>query len=258
MTFEQLPDIVCDPSRQVHGKKGMVSELIIGARGWQHPQWVTRFYPDDMPEEWQFSFYSNEFHAVLLPQAELLAADAAAVQDWHDDIADEFAFFIELDQLELWQSCLSRLEPVQSLIGGFVLRPESCTASSLAQCVPGLQGWAPVCVDERLAVTDDKVLRFVREHQLGCCWNVMHDTPAWREGELSVALLEGGFDYEPRRLRELLENCLRNTRSKPRRALFITGPGDRHSPSDREAKSQSEAPSIDTLRQAIQLRDLLE
>ena len=240
----------------------MVSELHIGARGWQHSQWLTRFYPDGMPDDWRFSFYSNEFRAVLLPQTELLAADADVVQDWQDDIGEEFTFFIELDQLDSCQECLERLEPLQTLVGGFVLRPETCTANALAQCVPVLQQWAPVCIDERLAAMDFAVLQFIRQHQLGCCWDALHDAPAWREGELSVALLEGSYDFEPRRLREVLENCLRNMRGKSQRALFITGAIRDSSGTQamiEAGKAQlAEAPSIDALRQAVQLRELIE
>lgn len=238
----------------------MVSELIIGARGWQYSQWITRFYPDDMPDDWRFSYYSNEFNSVLLPQAELLAAEEDAVKDWYDDIGEDFVFFVELDELQYWQDCLARLTPLRSLIGGFVLHASMWSADDLAQCVVGIKEWAPVCVDERMVASDESVLQIVQQHQLGCCWNAQHDAPAWREGVLSVALLEGGFDYEPRQLREILENCLRNTRGKSSRALFITG----HTGTTKDnileenAGSMAEAPSIDTLRQAIQLRDLIE
>lgn len=236
----------------------MVSELLIGARGWQHPQWVARFYPDDMPEDWRFSYYCNEFRAVLLPQAGLLAADPATVQDWHDDIGDEFLFFIELDALDNWQACLERLAPLQVLVGGFVLRPATCTVKVLEQCVPGLQQWAPVCLDEGVVQADAALLHFIRQHQVGCCWDARHAAPAWREGDLSIALLEGGFDIEARQLREILENCLRGMRGKPYKALFVTGASGTRDVSQADRESSAEAPSIETLQQAIQLRDLME
>jgi hypothetical protein len=258
----------------------MVSELLIGARGWQYAQWLTRFYPDDMPEDWQFSYYSNEFRTVLLPQAQLLAADADLVQDWHDDIDEEFTFFIELDKLDGWRDCLQRLAPIEGLVGGFVLRPEACTVSALAQCVPELQQRAPVCLDEQLVSPEDAALRqLIEQYQIGCCWDAQHDAPAWREGELSVALLKGGFDFEARQLRTVLENCLRNMRNKRYRALFVTAEtitaetitaesltaerdtADQSTQGEAgatESQPMSGAPSIDTLRQAIQLRELIE
>ncbi|VAW99287.1 hypothetical protein MNBD_GAMMA22-1486 [hydrothermal vent metagenome] len=42
-------------------------KLLIGAYGWQHKAWNEAFYPEDLPEEWQFAYYANEYSVVMIP-----------------------------------------------------------------------------------------------------------------------------------------------------------------------------------------------
>jgi len=47
----------------------MVSEykLHIGSYGWQYESWNNSFYPDDLPMEWQFAYYANEYSVIMIP-----------------------------------------------------------------------------------------------------------------------------------------------------------------------------------------------
>ncbi|MFV2060491.1 MAG: hypothetical protein ACC653_07370 [Gammaproteobacteria bacterium] len=47
----------------------MVSEykLHIGSYGWQYKKWQESFYPEDLPEDWQFSYYANEYSVIMVP-----------------------------------------------------------------------------------------------------------------------------------------------------------------------------------------------
>ena len=49
---------------------GMASSslVLIGAAGWQHPAWRDRFYPDDMPDDWQLSYYNSHFRPSICPR----------------------------------------------------------------------------------------------------------------------------------------------------------------------------------------------
>lgn len=71
--------------------------LHIGSRGWLHPHWSSTFYPDDLPDEWRFLYYSNEFNCVLLPSEYWLNTEPADVAQWIGDCNDDFVFYVEID-----------------------------------------------------------------------------------------------------------------------------------------------------------------
>jgi hypothetical protein len=69
--------------------------VLVGASGWLHPAWRGRFYPDDLPEDWQLSYYNTRFQAVHLPAAFWQAASPAAWAQWLHDTRDGFHFVLE-------------------------------------------------------------------------------------------------------------------------------------------------------------------
>ena len=69
--------------------------LIVGARGWDHSAWNGAFYPEDLPEDWRLSYYSNEFRGVLLPESVWQTAGPREIASWCDDVADGFLFFLQ-------------------------------------------------------------------------------------------------------------------------------------------------------------------
>jgi hypothetical protein len=71
------------------------SLVLVGASGWQHPAWQAGFYPDDLPDDWQLSYYSTQFDAVYLPAAVWQAASEATWAQWLHDTRDGFHFVLE-------------------------------------------------------------------------------------------------------------------------------------------------------------------
>jgi uncharacterized protein YecE (DUF72 family) len=69
--------------------------VLVGASGWQHPAWRGAFYPADLPDDWQLSYYSTQFQAVHLPAAAWQAASAATWEAWLADTHDGFHFVLE-------------------------------------------------------------------------------------------------------------------------------------------------------------------
>ncbi len=68
---------------------------LVAAHGWWHPDWVGPFYPDDMPEEWQLTYYANFFHTVVIPAAAWGDDPAAQAAQWREDVHDKFVFVAE-------------------------------------------------------------------------------------------------------------------------------------------------------------------
>ena len=75
--------------------KDTVFRAIVGARGWQHPAWVSGYYPPDMPAEWRLAYYANDFTGVLIPATAWQDAPPAVWRTWHADTPPAFRFLLE-------------------------------------------------------------------------------------------------------------------------------------------------------------------
>ncbi len=71
-------------------------DLLIGTRDWQNTAWSRKFYPDNLPDDWRFCFYSNQFRAVLIPGAVWKSVTTKDVNTWIEDSDDEFKVVCEL------------------------------------------------------------------------------------------------------------------------------------------------------------------
>lgn len=65
-----------------------------GAVGWAHASWRGDFYAEDLPEDWQLSFYNTQFRCVYLPHAQWKNATDAEVVRWLDDTLERFRFVL--------------------------------------------------------------------------------------------------------------------------------------------------------------------
>lgn len=73
----------------------MKQTINLGSYGWQHGHWLKTFYPDDLPEDWRLSFYSNEFNTVLVPVDYWQSVEIPECEEWIDGVHAGFHFFIE-------------------------------------------------------------------------------------------------------------------------------------------------------------------
>lgn len=224
------------------------TDITVAARGWAHPAWCSSFYPDDLPEDWQLSYYSNEFRAVLVPAAEFANVDPLEVERWVEDASEEFEFYLEVEDLFTDWAKFAR---VAGLLGeqfkGILLRPLKVDAdlAMIASCLDAATALAPVCV---LLPEDTKISEsgrdLLRQHRVELGWNVGDGEPAWRGGGLVVARVTGNNHYTPRQWRETIETCLRcdNESGDKRNVLLLV---------------EHESPEPDALRAAMMIGDML-
>ncbi|WP_198266275.1 hypothetical protein [sulfur-oxidizing endosymbiont of Gigantopelta aegis] len=73
-------------------------EFNFGIAGLDNPALLSDFYPDDLPEDWRFSYYSNEFHLLLISLSDLglanmnaRAVTAAQALEGLEQLADDIA-----------------------------------------------------------------------------------------------------------------------------------------------------------------------
>ena len=115
--------------------------LNIGAYGWQHENWSGGFYPDDLPQDWQLTYYSNAFNCVLVPVEYWCEQEMPDCEEWLESVHDEFRFHIACDErllecvsLEELEASLKILKPA---LASLVFLPADNPASE-----PGIRQFA--------------------------------------------------------------------------------------------------------------------
>lgn len=67
----------------------------LGSIGWDKPEWVGAFYPEDMPPEWRLSYYNTHFSCVYLPYPLWHQTPVGELAHWRDDTLERFRFLLE-------------------------------------------------------------------------------------------------------------------------------------------------------------------
>ncbi len=71
----------------------------LGAMDWRFSAWRDAFYPADMPEEWQLTYFNTQYHCTFLERAVWQQASAAEMMQWHADTHERFRFLLEADSI---------------------------------------------------------------------------------------------------------------------------------------------------------------
>lgn len=165
--------------------------LLLGMCGWPCPHWRGRYFPEDLPEDWEFAFYSNDAGCLLLPAADWLALQPEQIVTWLDDCEPWFRFYLEAPDGEL------PLEPLQAFgdrLGGVLLADahEQLPASVPQWRRDGGAEWVELRTGARLCRWDiaGENLRAIRDR--------LQALPA-----RTVALVLTGEDETPERLGEV-------------------------------------------------------
>ncbi len=68
--------------------------VYLGTVGWRQEAWQGGFYPEDLPEDWQLSFYNTQFRCVYLPADCWRNASDEEVASWLNDTQGGFRFVL--------------------------------------------------------------------------------------------------------------------------------------------------------------------
>jgi len=74
----------------------MPTSIDVVPRGWSALADADSFYPDDLPQDWQLTYFANVFPAVLVPGPLWQQRSEAELADWHADVHHGFRFYLEL------------------------------------------------------------------------------------------------------------------------------------------------------------------
>lgn len=113
--------------------------VLIGARGWRHPGWQNSFYPDDLPQDWQLTYYSNEFPMVVIREQEWMQIED--MTDLRKECTKGFQFLVEWPVLAVTENLSSqfidRIQQLGSQCAGVIIPAQQ--EPLLAHC----RSWLP-------------------------------------------------------------------------------------------------------------------
>jgi|GEM_PF-2414996 len=72
----------------------MRAEIITACSQGENPLWAKSFFPDDLPEDWQLDYYSNEFSSLFLTSPKLL--NNQLLSELEECISEDFRLFIKV------------------------------------------------------------------------------------------------------------------------------------------------------------------
>ncbi len=116
-----------------------IGNLQVGAYGWRHAHWHGSYYPDDLPKDWQLSYYSNDFNVVMVP-AHYWHPQQGYDDGWLEMIHANFRFFIELPPLiltngEAMKLFLQQIRHLQAHLSGVILDVKTIQPGLIDQLV---------------------------------------------------------------------------------------------------------------------------
>lgn len=193
--------------------------VLMGACGWKHQAWLNDFYSEDLPEDWQLGFYSNEFPVVYVPAADWLDVanlDIEDLSEWKEDVSENFRFILEIsgEVLDDESRFLTAIENVKSLdeycLGVvLLLTPNICNNSNLfKQRLDLAQAVAPVCVDKQGIVISKEITDMLLNTKVSEVWDGKSDEKEnYKRGSLAISHISGD-ELDMVGLRKAIEHCL--------------------------------------------------
>jgi len=156
--------------------------VLMGTCGWKHQAWLNDFYEEDLPEEWQLGFYSNEFPVVYVPAADWLDVSNSAEADlteWAEDVADSFRFVLEIPETvlineEQYATALQTIERLGEYCLGVVLQltPSICNDTALIKKrIETAKARALVCIDKSGQIFTAEINRILTELDVAEVWD---------------------------------------------------------------------------------------
>lgn len=203
--------------------------VLMGACGWKHQAWLDDFYSEDLPEEWQLGFYSNEFSVVYVPAVDWL--DAEDLTEWTEDVSDSFRFILEIptEVLKDESRYVTELEKVKLLDEfclGLVFLVDSTVVEDISLFQKNLelaQEIAPVCIDNCGTALTNEINDILLEQNVSEVWDgKSQKKDGLNRGSLAVSHVSGD-NLNMTDLRKVIEGCLSASNEDRTSVLCIDG-----------------------------------
>ncbi len=215
--------------------------LDIGTVGFDHRRWTPEFYDAELPAEWRFLHYCNQFRALLTDWDEA-APDGILRPQLAEDSDDGFRLVLRLALpvlIDLGDELTDTLSQLSTRLAAvnLVLPQALSDTGSLGDALHGLSRCAPICIDGVDGAPSPAAIATVRRY---CDAAV-----TWRPEVAAEPDPEGGYlvalpgDGSLPRLRGVLETAARWAAGGRAAGVFLAASGG--APDDaREARILAE------------------
>jgi len=203
-------------------------EIRVGARGWEYDQWKTEFYPEDLPQDWRFSYYSNEYNTVLVPWQYREQYTASDWRDWVDDAQTNFQFYVEVEESARWSDVKPYLQALDNHLQGIVVAIESLQdVDALTKLINKLKSIAPVCLKKaNQSISDQDMNTLHTCFEVNGCWDGGDEPPIWKYGSGALLVRDGNQVNSPENVRQFIEKGFEFADNNQTMVVFFAG----HSP----------------------------
>ena len=188
--------------------------VLMGACGWNHKTWLNDFYSEDLPEDWQLGFYSNEFPVVYVPAADWI--NVADLSEWTEDVSNSFRFILEIsgdvlnDEMR-FSAALEKVKTLDDFCLGLVfqLTPSICNDTNLfKQRVDLAQALAPVCVEKHGIKLTNEFNEILLKQNISEVWDGEPcKNEKFKRGSLAISHISGD-ELDMAGLRKVIEHSL--------------------------------------------------
>lgn len=127
----------------------------LGGFDWRHDAWCGAFYPEDLPGDWQLTFYANEFDALGLVAQAWLTPSLEEMAAWVKDTREGFCLYLELPNRQV-PDLEARLKTLHSRLGA-TLAGAGCPPKIIGLAGQFAPVWAQAAVEGLPRVAHDFV-----------------------------------------------------------------------------------------------------
>lgn len=213
--------------------------VLLGACGWKHKAWLNTFYSEDLPEEWQLGFYSNEFPVVYVAASDWLDisdsdisnSDVIDLSEWSEDVSDSFRFILEipanvLSNEQQFTSALNKAKTLAEYCLGLVFQVEEAIYNEsvlLQKHIDMAQEFTAVCIDKGDTVLTTDIKNILSEKNVNEVWNGKSEEGADLEyGSLAISHISGD-ELDMSGLRKAVEVSLSRSNNECVSVLCLDG-----------------------------------
>lgn len=69
--------------------------MLLGTVGWERADWLSAYYPADLPREWRLAYYANDCSCVFLPAASWCAVARDLLEEPMQEAPDHLCYFLQ-------------------------------------------------------------------------------------------------------------------------------------------------------------------
>lgn len=188
--------------------------VLMGTCGWKHQVWINDFYDEDLPEDWQLGFYSNEFPVVYVPASDWM--DEPNLDEWKNEIAETFRFILEIpadviQDPQHFSAALTKVKILGNLCLGLVFHVNQVAMQNVKILVKHLQlatSYVPVCIAKQDVSFTEEFNAVLAENNISEVWNGQSaDTESLKRGSLAISHVFAN-DLNMKELRKVVDVAL--------------------------------------------------